>query len=131
MSTKIQYLSLIQVLAIHDIMIKRFGGSLGIRDRGLIESAIARPNASFDGKDLYKSLFDKTAALLHSLLKNHAFVDGNKRTSLSAAGIFLAMNGYKLQNNHKEEITFALKIANDELSFEEISQWLAENSLKL
>lgn len=69
-------------------MIKRFGGTPGIRDITLLESAIARPQASFEQKDLYSEIFVKAAALMESLLKNHPFIDGNKRTAFTAAGIF-------------------------------------------
>ena len=113
MSDTIHYLSITQVLAIHDQMIKRFGGSIGVRDLGLIESAIARSQSTFDGSDLYQTLFDKAAALLQSLLKNHPFVDGNKRTALTSAGIFLALNGYRLINKRKQELIFTLNVAND------------------
>ena len=125
------YLSITQVLAIHDQMIRRFGGSLGIRDLGLIESAIARPKATFDGVDLYHTLFDKAAALLQSLLKNHPFIDENKRTALSSAGIFLALNGYKLINKNKQEVTFTLDVAIDKLTLKEISAWLKKYSTKI
>lgn len=123
------YLSAAQVLAIHDQMIRRFGGSVGIRDLKLIESAVARPQVTFDGLDLYKTIFDKAAALLHSLLKNHPFIDGNKRTALSSAGIFLSLNGYKLINKHKQEVTFMLDVANDKLTLQEISTWLKKYSV--
>ncbi len=125
------YLSITQVLAIHDQMIKRFGGSAGVRDLGLIKSAIARPQATFDGVDLYQTLFDKAAALLQSLLKNHPFIDGNKRTALSSAGIFLASNGYKLMNRHKQEVTFTLAVANDKLTLQDISNWFKKYSTKI
>jgi len=127
---KINYLNVPQVLAIHDQAVRRFGGSFGVRDIGLVESAIARPRATYDGNDLYRDIFDKTAALLQSLLKNHPFVDGNKRTALSSAGIFLKMNGYSLQNKHEEEVKFAIKVDNEHLSLEEISSWLKRNSKK-
>lgn len=112
-------------------MVKRFGGSFGIRDMGLIESAVARPQASFGGKYLYNSFFAKVAALLQSLLKNHPFVDGNKRTALTSAGLFLKINNYKLINNHKEEVAFAIKVDNGNLSVKEISKWLKEHSVKV
>jgi death-on-curing protein len=127
-NSKFTYLSTPQVLAIHDQMIKRFGGSFGIRDLGLIESAVARPQASFDGEDLYSSVFSKAASLLQSLLKNHAFVDGNKRTSLTAAGVFLQLNGYILENSHKEEVKFAVEVDNKNLSLDQITFWLKEHS---
>lgn len=126
-----KYVTPQQVLAIHDQMVKRFGGSSGIRDVGLVESAVARPMATFDGVDLYNNIFDKAAALLQSLLKNHPFVDGNKRTALSSAGIFLKMNGYILKNYHEEEIEFGVNVDNKHLSIEDISAWLKNHSEKI
>lgn len=125
---KINYLSTTQVLAIHDQMIKRFGGSSGIRDITLLESAVARPQASFDQKDLYSEIFEKTAALMESLLKNHPFIDGNKRTALTSTGIFLQMNGYRLKNYHEDEIVFALEVANQRMGIEKITLWLKDHS---
>ena len=109
-------------------MIKRFSGSSGIRDITLLESAVARPQASFDQKDLYSELFEKAAALIESLLKNHPFVDGNKRTALTSTGIFLQLNGYRLKNYHDDEIAFALEVANQRMGIEKITFWLKEHS---
>lgn len=125
-----KYLTLQRVLAIHDQAVKRFGGSHGVRDLGLVESAIGRPQPAFGGADLYESIFDKAAALLQSLLKNHPFVDGNKRTALTSAGIFLKMNGYKLKNYHEEEVEFAVNVDNKHLSLEDISKWLKKHTEK-
>lgn len=111
-------------------MIKKFGGSQGIRDLGLIESAVERPKATFDGIDLYPDLFTKAAALMHSLLKNHAFVDGNKRSSYTTCSIFLKINGYKLKNMHKRSLEFTMSVENDSLTLEEIATWLKKNSTK-
>lgn len=97
---------------------------------GLIESAVARPQAGFGGKYLYNSFFDKAAALLQSLLKNHPFVDGNKRTALTSAGLFLRINNYKLINSHMEEVEFAIKVDNGNLSVKEISEWLKKHTKK-
>jgi death-on-curing protein len=94
----------------------------------LLESALSRPQASFGGQDLYESIFDKAAALMHSLLKNHPFIDGNKRTSLATVGIFLKINGYNLPNNHKEEIAFTMHVEDNSLSLEDIASWLEKNS---
>lgn len=125
-----KYLTPQQVLLIHDQMLKRFGGSYGVRDISLVESAAGRPQATYDGKDLYENIFDKAASLLQSLLKNHPFVDGNKRTALTSAGIFLKMNGYTLKNYHKEEVEFGVDVDNKHLSLEEISKWLKKHSKK-
>lgn len=130
-SKKIKFLSTTQVLAIHDQMVKRFGGSFGVRDLGLIESAVARPQSGFGGQYLYTNIFDMAAALLQSILKNHAFVDGNKRTALTSAGIFLKLNEVNLINSHKEEVNFAVRVDNQNLSLEEISKWLKDHSVKI
>ena len=128
---KIIFLRIEQVLFIHDQMVKRFGGSLGIRDLGLVKSAVARPKATFGGEYLYVSIFDKAAALLQSLLKNHPFVDGNKRTSLTSTGLFLKKNDHKLINQHKEEVEFAVRVDNGNLTIEQISKWLKIHSVKI
>lgn len=111
-------------------MVKRFGGSPGIRDIGLVESAMARPQASFDGQDLHPTVFDKAAALLQSLLKNHPFVDGNKRTALTSAGIFLLLNGCTLLNSHEDEVSFAIAVGNEHLTIDAIADWLKTHSQK-
>lgn len=125
-----KYLTVAQVLAIHDQMVKRFGGSHGIRDIGLIESAVARPRGGFGEEEFYRDVFQKAAALLQSLLKNHAFVDGNKRTSLTSAAIFLKINGYDFRNSGKEEIEFAIKVDNENLTLEQIAAFLKFHTKK-
>lgn len=126
-----KYLTPQQVLAIHIQVTEHTGGSQGVRDLGLLESAVYRSRASFGGKDLYRNIFDKAAALLQSLLKNHPFVDGNKRTALTSAGIFLKINGYKLINTHKKEVEFSVRVDNESLELHEISSWLKKNSKKI
>ena len=127
---QVQYLTVARVLFIHDQMVKRFGGSFGMRDLGLVESAVARPQSSFGGQDLYEDIFDKAASLLQSLLKNHPFLDGNKRTALTSAGTFLKLNGWKLKNTHDEEVEFAVAVDNQHLPIEQISKWLKMHSIK-
>lgn len=126
-----KYLTPQQILAIHDQAIKRFGGSHGLRDLRLLESAAGRPQATFGGQNLYETIFDKAAALMHSLLKNHPFVDGNKRTAYSSAGIFLKMNEYKLIDMHDKSLKFAMLVENNSMSLEEIASWLKKNSKKI
>lgn len=128
---KIKYLSLDEVLAIHDAMIESYGGSFGIRDLGLIQSALARPQASFAGEDLYPTILDKAAALFHSLMFNHAFADGNKRTTVTATARFLYINGYELDVDQKELVSFPLKVENQHLDIEEIAKWLKEHTKKI
>lgn len=127
----VKHITLDVVLAIHDDMIERYGGSHGIRDLGLIQSALARPQASFGGEDLYPTIFDKAASLFHSLIFNHAFVDGNKRTTMTTTARFLYINGYELKVNDKELIDFPLKVENEHLSLEEIKKWLEKHIKKI
>ncbi len=126
----IKYLTLEQLLLIHELQIEEFGGSYGIRDLNGLDSAIMRPQSSFGGKDLYVSFFDKAAALMHSVILNHAFVDGNKRTGMVSGIVFLEMNGFKLEVEQEEFSSTARSIANKEISITEISKWLKNNSKK-
>ena len=127
----INFLGLDEVLAIHHDQIKRYGGSHGVRDLNLLISAIARPQASFSGSDLYSDIFSKTAALIHSPILNHPFVDGNKRTSLVAAARFLYINNFQLKISKKELIDLTLKIDSKEMDLEQVSSWLKEHSEKI
>jgi death-on-curing protein len=80
----VKYLSATQVLFVHSRLIDTTGGAHGIRDLGLLQSAVSRPKATFGGKDLYPDIFHKAAALMESLVKNHPFIDGNKRTAITS-----------------------------------------------
>jgi death-on-curing protein len=122
------YLTLDIVLVIHEEMVERYGGSQGIKDIGLIQAAVARPQSSFGGEDLYQTIFDKAAVLFHSLMFNHAFVDGNKRTAMVSTARFLSVNRYDLEASQKEFVAFPLKVENQHLSIEEISKWLKRHS---
>ena len=84
----VEYLSIGQLLALHAQQLRRYGGGMGVRDRGALESAQARPAATFGGEDLYPDIADKAAALMHSLALNHPFVDGNKRVAAFGAIVF-------------------------------------------
>ena len=125
-----KYLTIKDVLLLHNLAIDESGGSHGLRDLGLLESAVSRPQASFGGEDLYPTIFLKAGALVHSLLRNHAFVDGNKRTSMFSAMTFLELNGYLFEAKQKEVVNFALRVENEKLSVEQIAQWLEEHTEK-
>ncbi len=125
-----RYLNTKDVLLLHHLAIENAGGSHGIRDLNLIESAVNRPRASFAGKDLYPTIFEKAAALCQSLIKNHPFVDGNKRTALYAAMTFLELNGYKFVAEQEEVVEFGVKIDNENLSLAEIAAWFKTHSRK-
>lgn len=126
-----KYLSVKDVLLLHNMAVDESGGSHGLRDLGLLESAVARPQASFGGQDLYPNIFLKGGALIHGILRNHPFVDGNKRTSMYSAMTFLELNGYQFKAEQKEIVVFALKVENDKLSVEEIAKWLKEHTKKV
>ena len=121
---KIKYLTAEQAIFYQQKIIKETGGSLGLRDLGLLESAINRPKASFDKKDLYPLVLDKAAALFHSMILNHPFLDGNKRTALAVLYEFLKQNRFKLSATEKEFVELPLKIERKELGLEEIAWWL-------
>ena len=123
-----KYLSEEQVLFIHARLISETGGSHGLLDLGLLKSAVARPQATFDGQDLYPDLFTKAAALLESLVGNHAFVEGNKRTAITAAGLFLYINGYRMIAENQELESFTLQCAQGLIPSDQMVVWLENNT---
>lgn len=118
-----QYLTPEQVLFLHSRLITETGGGQGIRDLGMLLSALGRPQAAFDEKDLYPDLFSKAAALMDSLVRNHPFVDGNKRTAITATVLFLRLNGYQLDVENTEMVRFTLACAQSQVSLVEIADW--------
>lgn len=125
-----RYLEIDEVLAIHDKVLQVGGGRGGIIDFTLLHSATARPKASFAGSDLYPSVFEKAAALAHSLIQNHPFADANKRTGFVSAVRFLYINGYRLNFTEKEVLGFVIKIQKKKLKLATISAWLKSHSRK-
>lgn len=126
-----KYLHYKQTLFIYRKIIQATGGALGLRDEGLLRSALARPRMTFGGKDLYSSLFEKVAVLGYSLIKNHPFVDGNKRVAFEAIDITLRMNGYRISASLDKKYKFVLDIAQGKIDEIEIADWLKKNSKKL
>ena len=123
-----KYLYPKQVLYLHDQIIQRSGGLAGLRDPGLLESAVYRPRAAFGGRDLYPDLFAKVAVLGHSLILNHAFADGNKRTGFEAMRLMMRLNGQDLQASQRTKFDFVIRIANKKLTEQQIADWLRERS---
>ncbi len=123
--TDIRYLNIVELIIINEELI---GGRSQLRDVNLLESAVLRPMTSAFGEDAYPTIHDKAAALFHSLSRNHAFVDGNKRTSVLATILFLQLNGYKVTWDETEALNFVLKIAQGETDWEIIANWLQANS---
>jgi death on curing protein len=123
-----RFLTLIEVLELHRRVIEQSGGAFGIRDVGLLESAIAQPQMTFDGEDLYPSLLEKAAALGFSIIMNHPFVDGNKRTGHAATETFLVLNGMEINASVDEQERVVLAIASGELGREAFVEWLQRNT---
>ncbi len=112
-----------EVLAIHDELIREFGGSMGLRDPAGLESALMRPQIGY-----YDSLLEETAALLESLAMNHPFVDGNKRAAFGATDLFLRMNGHFIDCDDREAYTFFMGLfETNSFRFDRLLSWLKEN----
>ena len=115
----------------HNILIDQFGGSKGIRDQQALEAALSRPFTTYDGKDLYPSIIEKSAALVESLVKNHAFIDGNKRIGYVMMRFYLLENGFEITASQKEKYSFINDISKGKLSFLQIKDWIEKNVTKI
>ena len=122
-------LSKSQVLFIHDQLIAETGGSPGLRDEGLLDSALNAPFQTFSGKSVYPSLQQKAARLCFGLVKNHPFIDGNKRIGAHAMLVFLALNGVELQHSQEELSDIILMLAAGEIAAEELLRWILSHQL--
>jgi death-on-curing protein len=113
-----------EVIAVHALLIVRFGGSLGIRDRGALEAALARPRSGY-----YQDLIQEAAALWESLSQNHPFVDGNKRVAATVTAAFLKINGYELEFDDLEAHSFLLNLyESGRMRFQELEIWLRRHA---
>ncbi|WP_281679764.1 type II toxin-antitoxin system death-on-curing family toxin [Synergistes jonesii] len=117
------------ILLLHEQLIKETGGAVGVRDKTLLESAIAAPFVGFGDKDAYPSLLQKAARLGYGLVQNHAFIDGNKRIAAHAMLLFLAINGVELRYAQHELSDIFLKLAAGEAKYEDILTWLIEHEI--
>lgn len=122
-----RYLSVAEVVEMNAELVRKFGGSHGVRDAGLLESAVARPQSGY-----YADVFEEAAALFESLSQNHPFVDGNKRTAITATGVFLLLNGYKLVFNDLEAYDWLIDLyKRGRISKTNIELWLREHAKAL
>lgn len=117
-------LSKSQVLLIHDQLISETGGSSGLRDEGILDSALNAPFQTFSGEDVYPSLQQKAARLCFGLVKNHPFVDGNKRIGAHVMLVFLALNGIELQHSQTELSDVILRLAAGEIEAADLLHWI-------
>lgn len=122
-----RYLSLQEVISLHSLLIAQSGGSAGLRDRGALESAVAQPEASFGGEDLYPDLASKAAALGHSLIQNHPFVDGNKRIGHAAMEVFLLLNRHEIDASVDDQEKIIINVASGKVSRIELSEWISKH----
>jgi death-on-curing protein len=115
-----------EALHIHDVLIDEFGGSSGLRDTKLLKSALARPEQTFDGKDLYSSPIEKAAAILESIVVNHPFIDGNKRTGYTLFRLYLLKAGLDIVASQDEKYDLVISIADGTKNIDHIIAWSNE-----
>jgi death-on-curing protein len=116
------------ILKIHKNAITHFGGAHGVRDWSSLQSAIERPFQTFDGQELYPDILNKTAALLESILINHPFIDGNKRTAYVIARYFLRKNNLDIIATEQEKYKFIIDIISGDIRYDNIVLWLKTNT---
>ncbi len=124
------FLTLDEVLALHADQIERYGGSRGLRDLGLLESAIAAPRATFGGVLLHPTLPEMAAAYLFHLVQNHPFVDGNKRVGLAAASAFLGLNDLWIEAEEEDLVTLVVGVAEGRVGKAEVGVFLKEHVVR-
>ncbi len=128
---EVLYVTIDEAYAVHERMVEIGGGRARVRDFTLLHSAVKRPKATFRGYDMHKTIWSKAAALMHSLIMNHPFSDGNKRTGYFSTHLFLRKNGYDLIAEKNELISFCLRVDNEGLTVEQIASWLKNHSAYL
>ena len=120
-----------EVLLIHTEVVKIHGGANGLRDEGGLESAIVRPFQTFGGEDLYPTVFEKAAAIGESIIMNHPFIDGNKRTGYVLMETILRIEGLCINASDEDLYSFVIKVSTGEIRFKEIKDWLKKNTSPL
>ena len=120
-----------EVISIQEKLIENFGGIKGLRDLGLLDSALNRPFMTFEQNDLYDSIFEKASILLLGIIQNHPFLDGNKRIGYFVFRAFLLSQGYDLKANEDEKYDFVIKIAKGDFSYSDILKWLNKHSIEV
>ncbi len=122
-----RYLTLSETLELHRRVIGQSGGAIGVLNLGALESALAQPRMTFGGRELYPAIADKAAALGYSLIQNHPFLDGNKRTGHAAMEVFLFLNGFEIQSSVDEQERIVLQVASGEMDREAFTAWLRDH----
>jgi death-on-curing protein len=123
-------ISLSEVLEIHELLISEFGGSFGIRDLNLLNSALNRPFLGSGDIEFYPNLQEKAAALVESIVRNHPFIDGNKRTAYVLMRLYLIQEGFDIVASQNEKYEFVMKIADGTFEYQEITKWIESKIVK-
>jgi death-on-curing protein len=127
----VRYLTLSEVLALHRLVAEQSGGSAAVRDLGALESAVAQPRMTFEGRDLYATLAEKAVALGFSIIQNHPFVDGNKRVGHASMETFLVLNGHELRASIDESQRVVIEVASGKCGREQFLRWVQERLVAL
>ncbi len=122
-----RYLTLDEVLEIYRRIIEQSGGSAGVSNLAGLESALAQPRMTFGGKELYPTIIEKASALGFSLIKNHPFIDGNKRIGHAVIEVFLVLNGFEISASVDEQEEVILQVASSELGRDDFTTWLGDH----
>lgn len=126
-----KYLSADAIAAINEVVVKNFGGSIGIREPGLLESIANKPAGGFGKHELYPGVFLKAAVLYEAIVNYHVFVDGNKRTGFATMARFLYVNGYELNITDREIVDYTIDIATKKTDLADIATWIKKHSQKV
>jgi len=124
-----RYLTVAEVFLIHEHDLQRYGGSSGLRSIALLESAVFRPQTSYGGEELYETIFEKTASMIHAIISNHPFIDGNKRTAMVSGAVFLNLNGYSLELTQEKFVEVAMAVASKKMLLKDLAVSIEENSV--
>lgn len=115
-----------EALFYHDELIRRFGGSHGVRDEGILDASLNRPFATFDGVDLFPTAMEKAAAMMHGIITGHPFIDGNKRTGFALARLILQDAGMDIHADEEEKYDLVIRVATGQLEVEEVHAWMKQ-----
>ena len=122
------FLDMDHIMRLHRSLIKQYGGTEGVRDVGLLQSAIAMPQASYDGEFLHGDIFEMAAAYLYHITQNHPFLDGNKRAGAAASIVFLAINDIQIDNDEEGLVALTLSVATGQAGKNQIAEFFRKNS---
>ena len=126
-----KYLDAEEIRAINEVVVEESGGSIGVREPGLLDSIAMKPKSSFGGAELYADVYTKSAVLYEAIANYHVFIDGNKRTGFAAMARFLAVNGYEIVVTNRELEDYTVFIATNNADLADVSAWIKNHSKKV